>query len=708
MLRTSGTVLVRHWPALLTLTFAGIAARSFLTWVGVEASKVNATLGFFPLVLLPIATLTPLVLMMWVVRDSLPWLSAVKRARTDAARAGGLPHPPRASMLDYLGSVLIPFLPLYAEHGYLKSDVANFSYAILSDEVFASGKIFDGTANVGARLPLSFTTSMVVVFACAVVIRWALSKWRIARWLRFPGLLGAYVEVIWIFMLAMLAARKKNDGVTWLEDRRVVHGLTAGFSDVVDRLGPLSGLIHTVLSAASELVGSADTVIVVPVAWLTVGAVVYGFEFTSPTRLALNPLETEGGQSSIVPRLLRRIVAELSENFRERFGPLARGLRLLVRTGLRPMLLFCVAFVIVDSTSTWLWEVERPLIGPHNIIQFWMPLSDALSALNDGVAQTLTVVLLGAAVDRVLRAQEDGSLLASLTSAVPVAMYPAVAGSTGVPVPGAASVTATASVAAAAPVTANALAGPAAHAVARAAVTAAGADPAVPGAPVASAASTASGVPVAAGVPHASGVPIGLSAPPGSVAPLGSGATALQSVPLGAPPVVPGPQSVPSGSPPVVSAAQATQWAPQWAPPAQGVFPQGAAPPAQGAAPQAQGAGPPAQGAVASALGAAPQGTAAAPWSPQSQAAPASPAGAATVGSPVGGTAGPVGPDGSGDSPTMERPFVDPPFVDPPFVDPPFVDPPFVDPPFVDPPFVDPPFVDPPTVEQPHVAPPRQ
>jgi hypothetical protein len=342
--------------------------------------------------------------------------------------------------------------------------------------------------------------------------------------------------VIWIYMLVMLSAAKRNDGLAWVKDRRVVHGLGSGLSGLADRLGPLSHLGHTVLATVGELLGSVDTVIVVPVAWLTVGAVVYGFEVATPTRLAIEPLDKARRRLSRMPQLVQRVGAELGESLRERFGPLVRGLRLVIRTGLRPMLLFCVAFVVVDSAPVWFWEIERWLIGPHSLGEFWMPMSEVLSSVNGGLGQTLTVVLLAAAVDRVLRAQEDGALPADLRQAAPVPAHAVAAGAAGVPAMAGLPVAATARVGATEPgaaVAAVAVPGgvaapgpvapdPPVAASASVAASAAVASASVASAPVASASvasASAAAAPVAAAAPAAAESPGGSPwAPPSAVA----------------------------------------------------------------------------------------------------------------------------------------------------------------------------------------------
>jgi hypothetical protein len=60
----------------------------------------------------------------------------------------------------------------------------------------------------------------------------------------------------------------------------------------------------------------------------------------------------------------------------------------------------------VQSAGTWLFMVERAVIGPRDLGLFWMPLSTLLSVLNTGVQTVLLACLLSAAVDRVLGQRE--------------------------------------------------------------------------------------------------------------------------------------------------------------------------------------------------------------------------------------------------------------------------------------------------------------
>src|SRR5262245_57429538 len=100
----AGRLLARHWPVLLALALGGRAARALVMWAAVRASDVHGLLGGLVFVLVPVTALAALVLMLRVVATSLPGL---------AAPAGA----DRRSLFDYTGSVLVPFLAIYASYG---------------------------------------------------------------------------------------------------------------------------------------------------------------------------------------------------------------------------------------------------------------------------------------------------------------------------------------------------------------------------------------------------------------------------------------------------------------------------------------------------------------------------------------------------------------------------------------------------------------
>jgi hypothetical protein len=164
--------------------------------------------------------------------------------------------------------------------------------------------------------------------------------------------------------------------------------------------------VHWTLDWLGGLLGSADTVIAIPIAWLTIGAIVYGHEVaTTPAERNAKVTQLVARRWIRLPRVVQRLLESARDSLRDRFGPLTTGLRVLTRAGVAPMLLFCLAFVLTQTAGTWLFELDRALIGPHDLNHFWMPVSDPLSVLNDAVGTVLIACLVGAAVDRVLSAQ---------------------------------------------------------------------------------------------------------------------------------------------------------------------------------------------------------------------------------------------------------------------------------------------------------------
>ena len=74
MVGSAARLLARHWPALLALALGARAGRGAVLMVAVRASEINGVLGGLVFVLVPIVTLTALVIMLRLLARSLPGL----------------------------------------------------------------------------------------------------------------------------------------------------------------------------------------------------------------------------------------------------------------------------------------------------------------------------------------------------------------------------------------------------------------------------------------------------------------------------------------------------------------------------------------------------------------------------------------------------------------------------------------------------------
>jgi hypothetical protein len=301
-----------------------------------------------------------------------------------------------------IGSVLVPFLAIYASYGFLSEDVFRFVNTAVADELFdVDALLGTGTIDVNrTALATGWVAMLVVVVALAA--RFGLGA--LGRRRRIRGLVwaAAYVEALWLVTLARTLSAHKDAASDWLGARAAVRMIADAWRHLVTAAGQLADAIDRVTLWTFGLLGSVDALIVVPVAWLTVGAIVYGRELSeSPRRAAAHRASTGQPLVSRVPQPVRAVGRTLTAGLVERFGEIGKGLRRLAPAGLAPMLLFAVAFVAAQRLEYALNLAWRELLGP-------MPLGTMLAfsphtaMVSHAVGTTVVVCLLGAAIDRVL------------------------------------------------------------------------------------------------------------------------------------------------------------------------------------------------------------------------------------------------------------------------------------------------------------------
>jgi hypothetical protein len=390
VLRQAGVVFGRHWPVLLTLALAGVAAHDLILVAAVKAALVNSALGLLTIVLAPIATLMSLIYMLRTIQISLPHLHSTSQA-----------DGPRRGLLDFIGSVAVPYLAIYAAYGYMKQDFSRFAYEVWRNDPFSTLK----------HLPYNPTVGIILVVAVAMALRFFLGFVHG----KVPGrplaaganALGAYVEVIWVGTVVMGVNLGRSKFDEWFGQRQVSTWTQAA----LDKL-PGTQIASLLSDWAGVLWANADLVFLAPIAWLTMGAVVYGRNIEEP-KLTDERILTAAARRITTMPVIKIVAAPINAELQKRFGPLLGGLRMLAKAGLRPMLLFCLVFILLQSADSGLWELERFLLGPHDLKEFWWPASYLLSPINEAIRSVLLICLLGAAIDRILRSREAGQTNAS-------------------------------------------------------------------------------------------------------------------------------------------------------------------------------------------------------------------------------------------------------------------------------------------------------
>jgi len=359
VLRSAARAFAGHWPVLFALCFFGIGARALINAEAVHAAHVNAIFGMLVFLAGPVVLILALVLAMRSMRPSLPYLSRVGAGSDARWRTW-------RTTLAGIGSVAVPFVGVYYGSGFLAADTTNYYY-----DVFMYDPLHKPS------LPEKLTVTAVVVVVVAFIVRTVLAHWPRARRQRWLGIPRAYLEIVWIMAGALLIHPLYQAGKAWVLSRRATGWLAAAQDQVY-------GLPHNPMDWFGAALGSIDVIIGLPIAWLVVGAVVFGRE-----------IETEREEKS---GFARRTVLGITE---ESFGPLRSGVYLITRAGLASVLGFCVLFVLAKTVDVGLFEVERLLIGPRDF-GFWVPASEITSTINTAAQLVALVCLVAGAADRTL------------------------------------------------------------------------------------------------------------------------------------------------------------------------------------------------------------------------------------------------------------------------------------------------------------------
>ncbi|MED5814776.1 hypothetical protein VST63_20645 [Mycolicibacterium sp. 050232] len=393
MFISAGRMLVRHWPVLLALSLAGMAFRGAALWTAVEVSDQVNWLGHGLVILAPLGFLLAMIAMLRVLRQDLP----------NTARAGSATAPADATtgrerrLIDVTTSMVVPFFAVYVSAGLLTHDVAQFLNEAGADEINQVDFYGTGDGPDFSRVFINSITLVVGLVLVAWVLRFALGRAE-KRW-SFLGfaVLGALVEVYWSANVAGYIDGQKAAAWNWLQTRVVVARTTELYDTALDRMGPLGEPAKVATTWLSELLGVVDSVIIVPLAWITVGAVVLGHKLAPAPKLE-HPWLT---RANAIPKPVVRSVAGLTEDVASRFSAFFAGLRLMARAGLVPMLLFGLAALLALRVPYLVSAVWRLVVGPvpGDTYVAWAPIEGAIA---DAVMMTVLAALLAAGVDRML------------------------------------------------------------------------------------------------------------------------------------------------------------------------------------------------------------------------------------------------------------------------------------------------------------------
>jgi hypothetical protein len=394
VLRTALRLLARHWPGLLCLAFLGVAARTGVLWLAVHVSAGHHVWGQLILILGPPGFMLGVVGMFYVCKPSLPRL--VELGEVPSTELPSERRPAR--LIDLAASVLVPFMALYEGYGLLDDDVVRFRNAAAVDEL---GRVFSGQHHIdlAGRLGIYGVTGALGIVGGAWVVRWLLGLGERVLHLAALAYLGVVADIAYTAQLAGQTVVARTQGAQWVRDRNAAHWVGSTYDAIADAVGVLAGPFRAVVDFMAGASASWNEVVLVPLAWIGLGAVVLARKQADEEEEAAQERGDHPKPDPRTPRLPVRVVRSLVRDVGKRLSALWEALRLMVSAGLVPMLaLSLLVLVVIRLPYAVLFPVAHVVAGPMRTATY-LAFSPLLDSLVLAVSFTLAVPLVAAMVD---------------------------------------------------------------------------------------------------------------------------------------------------------------------------------------------------------------------------------------------------------------------------------------------------------------------
>jgi hypothetical protein len=401
----AGVLFGKAWPRLLAVFLVAQLTHRGLQWVAVQAGARAEAAGIAVLALLVVVSLAMYVTMFLVLRGELPFH---RRAVAEGMLApDGVEPGCEHRALDALAAALLPFLAFYAAYKFLQNEALDYEYQLAVHKVNETAATILGGGTVpqpSEGLQSLSTWLFVGLGVTAYLLRFAFKRWRKDKEGPVRKLFVTYLEALWIFVVAYQATSVIPPPMTWLKERQVWQWLHDGYTWVLDHVLGVNQ-VREVWDAVTGFLsaGIADLwdAAVLPLMWITMTAIIYGrvVRKLDKPRWRFDRITHRWQQT---PRIVRVAGNSVMADWKDRWTPVLEAFRLVVRSGLRPMLGYFLAWAVVTFAASGVWIALKVwVLGPHTL-QFWQVIDEPLNLVTDGLKIMLQVSLLAAAYDRMI------------------------------------------------------------------------------------------------------------------------------------------------------------------------------------------------------------------------------------------------------------------------------------------------------------------
>lgn len=316
-------------------------------------------------------------------------------------------------LIDIALSVLVPFLVVYEVEGLMDADHMRFTNDAAADELFNDTFSAQGM-DFTSRLGVWDGWTLVAIVGGAFVLRWLLG--RLEAKLQFVGIamLGGCLEIYWTSQVASQLETMELRLWNEASDRQLVAAAVGTVGAAQESVGDAGNdAAAFVADGFATVLESLDVVLVAPLAWLAIGAVVLGHKLMEPPSAEHRWLD----RMTWIPAGLRSLLESLTEDLRARFSALGNGLKMIVHGGLGPMLVFCLAYLVVMRAPHAVGWLVRAVTGPVETMA-WLAFSPFEAAAGLAISLALAAALIAATVEVLV---ERGLVVREADDATPVA-----------------------------------------------------------------------------------------------------------------------------------------------------------------------------------------------------------------------------------------------------------------------------------------------
>lgn len=371
-LRLTASLLWRFWPQLAALWLLGFIGNLLLNEVASMIGRWNSLAGLSVLAVVVLLKLVVIVALFETVRRGLPALDAASRQVRDQLDTSVETEAVPGSFVSTLALSLVPFFAFYTAWGFLGDTVRDYSRLSLS--LFMAGES-------AGLLDISGGKWLIV----PIVVAWAVRRFAKAMHKRSRAAIWPILIVVceanWAFIGLFVLSQWQDEIKAW-------------FSHVPETIGTLVSLLGPVTDAnaqqavpippefssppiSTQLV-SLFFYALYPAVWLTLAALVYGYDIDSERAPGQGRLDGAVSRWQALPKSVRDFIAHFISGTLKRYRALAEGIGLALNSGIGLVLVAIVAYRLLDWGCAWAWYGLTQLIGPHDL-SLWQVIAQIIS-----------------------------------------------------------------------------------------------------------------------------------------------------------------------------------------------------------------------------------------------------------------------------------------------------------------------------------------